>query len=350
MKRPRNILMKAKRLIFTLLILLMTAAAASGFIVLYLLKPVSINSEAETQKIVISRGLSAKSIGVMLYEKKLIRSPLLFYAAARYSGTVIKAGVYQISPDMQYMEILKLLEKGKDAQIIVSIPEGLTISRIGSLLEQKGVASAADFISASRDPLILEKYAIPSESAEGYLFPDTYYLQPDMSPSQAVSIMIENFFTKVKSIPALEDKTNTELFYVVRLASIVEREYRRADEAPLIASVFANRLRYNIGLYSCATIVYIVTEIEGRDHPERITEKDTRIESPYNTYLYAGLPPSPISNPGLTALKAAADPPRTEYYYFRLIDETSGTHTFTKNFDDHKEAGLTLTAKKRAGN
>ena len=122
----RNILMKAKK--FLHYCLLMTAAAA-WVLFLYLLKPVSINSEAETQKIVISRGLSAKSIGVMLYEKKLKRSPVLFYAAARYSGTVIKAGVYQISPDMQYMEILKLLEKGKDAQIIVSIPEGLTISQ-----------------------------------------------------------------------------------------------------------------------------------------------------------------------------------------------------------------------------
>ena len=342
--------MKAKKLIITFIVLLMTTAAAAGFTFLHFLKPVSISSEAQTQKIIISKGLSAKSIGVMLYEQKLIRSSLLFYAAAWYSKTVIKAGVYEISSDMQYMEILKILEKGKDAQIIVSIPEGLTISRIASLLEQKGVVNAASFISAAGNPQLLKKYSIPSGSAEGYLFPDTYYLQPDMDAVQAAEIMISNFFKKITSIQNLSDKTNTELDYIVRLASIVEREYRRVDEAPLIASVFANRLRYNIGLYSCATIVYILTEIEGRDHPDRITEKDTRIESPYNTYIHAGLPPSPISNPGLTALKAAANPPKTEYYYFRLVDEKTGTHTFTKNFDDHKEAGLTLTTKKRAGN
>lgn len=342
--------MKAKRIITVLIVLLLIAALAGGAVVYYLLQPVSSGEDVQTQEVIISKGISAKALGTVLKEKDLIRNSMIFYAAARYSGIVIKAGVYQVSSNMKYMEMLRLFEKGKDAQIIVSIPEGLTISRIAALLENKGVTSAQGFITATSDQVLLNKYSIPSSTAEGFLFPDTYYLQPNMDPIQAAEIMIENFYKKIRGIPGLAEKSKEDLYYTLTLASIVEREYRREDEAPLIASVFTNRLKYNIGLYSCATIVYILTEIEGREHPDRITEKDTRIESPYNTYVYAGLPPTPIANPGLIALKAAGNPPKTEYYYFRLIDEKTGTHTFTKNFEEHKEAGLNFSTKKKAGN
>ena len=123
------------------------------------------------------------------------------------------------------------------------------------------------------------------------------------------------------------------------MASIVEKEYKVASEAPLIASVFKNRLRYNIGLYSCATIIYIITEEQGLPHPGKVTYKDLKIESPYNTYLHAGLTPTPISNPGLVALDAAINTPKTSYYYFRVDDEAKGTHVFTTDFDEHREAG-----------
>ncbi len=121
----------------------------------------------------------------------------------------------------------------------------------------------------------------------------------------------------------------------VRLASIIEREYKVPDEAPLIASVFKNRLRRGIGLYSCATVEYIITEIQGRPHPKKITYDDLAIDSPYNTYKWAGLPPSPISNPGLTALNAAVNTPKTSYYYFQVNDPKKGTHVFTSTFEEH---------------
>ncbi len=340
--------MRAKRIIIVIISICIVLFTVFACTVVYFLQPLS--DSAQMQEVIISKGISARAAGRLLEKNNIIRSSLLFYGIARYSNTVIKAGVYQLSPDMTYSQILAILEKGKDAQIIVSVPEGLTISRIASLLEEKGVVNAADFTSACTNPEVLKKFSIPSNTAQGYLFPDTYYLQPEMDAVQVVELFIENFYSKLKTIEGLEQKNSDELYFIVTLASIVEREYRREDEAPLIASVFTNRLKYNIGLYSCATIVYILTEIEGRDHPERITEKDTRIESPYNTYLYAGLPPTPISNPGLTALKAAAKPADTDYYYFRLIDEQSGTHTFTKNFDDHKEAGNSISIKRKAGN
>ena len=136
-----------------------------------------------------------------------------------------------------------------------------------------------------------------------------------------------------------------DLFYTVRLASVVEKEYAVVDEAPIIASVFKNRLRRNIGLYSCATIVYILTEIEGRPHPDRILIEDTKIDNPYNTYKWAGLPPGAISNPGLIALDAATNTPKTNYYYFQVVDAEQGRHVFTSSFEDHVENHLTVTKR-----
>ena len=157
--------------------------------------------------------------------------------------------------------------------------------------------------------------------------------------------MLDTFFEKAKEIPGFLDKTPEEMYETVILASIVEREYRVEEEAPLIASVFKNRLRRNIGLYSCATVEYILTEIEGRPHPERILIEDTKIDNPYNTYKWAGLPPGPISNPGLVALKASADTPKTNYYFFQIVDPAAGKHVFTTSFEEHIESHSLYTKK-----
>jgi UPF0755 protein len=122
------------------------------------------------------------------------------------------------------------------------------------------------------------------------------------------------------------------------VASIVEREYRRPEEASLIASVFYNRLKHNIGLESCATLEYIITDLEDRPHPKYLTAEDKRINSPYNTYKWAGLPPGPISNPGRVALEAALRPARTGYYYFVLKNPETGQHFFSESLKQHNWA------------
>ena len=140
----------------------------------------------------------------------------------------------------------------------------------------------------------------------------------------------------IKSIKNIEGYNPADLHQVVILASIVEKEYKLKEEAPLIASVFKNRLKHNIGLYSCATIVYIITEIQGKPHPDRILTVDTKIDNPYNTYKWAGLTPGPISNPGLTALNASVNTPKTPYYFFQVENEATGKHVFTETFEEHK--------------
>jgi len=138
--------------------------------------------------------------------------------------------------------------------------------------------------------------------------------------------------------PDWRDLDRESLRDTVIMASIVEREYRADDEAPLIASVFFNRLKKNMGLESCATLEYIITEIQQKAHPEYITLDDERIDSPYNTYKWAGLPPGPISNPGKIALEAAFHPARSGYLYFVLRDKQAGRHFFSRDLSEHNQA------------
>ncbi|MCR4790985.1 MAG: endolytic transglycosylase MltG, partial [Treponemataceae bacterium] len=282
-------------------------------------------------------------------KNKVIKSDLAFYAYTKIRRPVIKAGFYKVSSDMSVKEIVNILIEGKQALAIVSIPEGLTMRRIGEIMENNHICPQSDFLAACNDGNLLAEFNLETVNFEGFLFPDTYYLSPGMDAEEVVRVMVENFYDQVNEIPGFSNLSKEKQYYVLKLASVVEREYRVEDEAPLIASVFSNRLRRSIGLYSCATVEYIITEIEGRPHPDVITYKDLKIDSPYNTYLYAGLPPTPISNPGMVALKAAANPPRTSYYYFRLVDSKAGRHHFSSDFDEHTETGRNISTKKAAG-
>lgn len=294
--------------------------------------------ETETE-ISISKGTSIKKLAHKLKEENIILSETLFYLLARQSNAVIKAGVYSVSNTLSVLELLDLFAEGRDSQIRITIPEGFTLTKLAKLLEANNITSYEEFMRESQNQALLDRYQIPSDTVEGYVFPDTYYFSPNMPARLVLEKMIDTFFQKIEPLIAEKDYSPKQVYEKLILASIVEKEYQRPEEAALIASVFVNRLKYNIGLYSCATIVYILTEIEGKEHPSFISEKDTKIQSPFNTYMYAGLPPNPIANPGLIALKAAFEPAKTDYYYFRLIDEATGKHSFSKDFDEHIEVG-----------
>lgn len=322
-------------------------------------KPVTNTENSYTKKIQVPNGTSVKEIASILKQEKLIKNSSVFYLYARFpllkkiftrnnESFSLKSGVYKISSDMDLNKIYSVLSSGQQEYIIVSIPEGLTISKIAKRLSSFEVCTEEEFINAAKNQELLKEFNIQAESFEGFLFPDTYFFTPEMEGSAVVTQMVNNFFDKIKEIPQLVSVSNdfSKLNYIVSLASIVEREYRIEKEAPLIASVFSNRLRHNIGLYSCATIEYIITEIQQRPHPDVITYKDLNIDNPYNTYKWAGLPPGPISNPGLIALKAASNPPKTKYYFFRLIDASTGKHVFTEDFSTHVSEGYIYNTKK----
>lgn len=314
-------------------------------------------SDSKTVRVEVPSGATISRIAAILSGEGLIRSSRAFYIAARFpflslrnSVPVMKSGYYSVSSSMTAFEIMDLLESGQQDYIKVSVPEGLTIRKIAMILEANEVCRASDFVEAAYDKALLEKYSVPADSFEGFLFPDTYFLAPGMRADSVLMVMVDSFFDKVSEIPYFSGKRPEEFYETLVLASIVEREYRVAEEAPLIASVFKNRIEAGIGLYSCATIEYILTEIQGRPHPDVITYDDLKIDSPYNTYKWAALPPTPISNPGLVALKAAAEPSQTDYFYFTLTDSSAGKHTFSKSFGAHVKAGTQFKTKKSGSN
>ena len=209
------------------------------------------------------------------------------------------------------------------------------------ILENHKICSAQKFEEAAKNEQMLRSFNIPAQNCEGYLFPDTYFFYENMDADEVIFQMISNFYKNLSTlgIEQIDFKTLT-------LASIVEREYRVEEEAPLIASVFQNRIEAGVGLYSCATIEYIITEIQGKPHPDIITYNDLKIDSPYNTYRWAALPPGPISNPGLVSLSASLNPPKTDYFFFTLSDAEAGRHTFSTNISQHINATAQFRTKR----
>ena len=345
--------------LFIFLALLLVASSALFSAYVYIrseMRSVDVEGEGVSCHFEIPSGMSVRAISAALEEKGLIRDANVFYIVSRvgkfcyrYLGGkndfALKSGSYNLNSSMDMLEIMSVLHTGKQEDIIVVIPEGLTLSKIASIVASHDVCSEEGFITSAKDKSIIEDYGFDAESLEGCLFPDTYFFVRDMESEKVVRMMVDNFFAHVGEIGELKDVERKDLYQKVILASIVEREYRVAEEAPMIASVFYNRLQKNMRLQSCATIEYIITEIEGLPHPDVIHYKDLYRESPYNTYREKGLPPSPIANPGFVALKAVAKPADTNYYYFRLTDEQKGSHTFSETFDEHTTVNIAYKTK-----
>lgn len=289
----------------------------------------------------IKSGQSLKTISDSLEKNGFIRNALVMRLISKVKGTEqqMKTGKYKIEFSMNAIEIHNLIVSGVGLLHKVTIPEGLTSSKIAILLEEKGITTGEDFLVAVKDKSILEKFNIQGNSLEGFLYPDSYFFPSEYPSTKVVSVMVENFFEKLEIIfPEYKSFTAEEILDKVVLASIVEREYRVPAEAPIMSSVFTNRLDIRMSLGSCATVEYIITEIEKKPHPEYITWADTEIESVYNTYIKIGLPPGPISNPGKIALEAAFMPAETDYLYFLLKNVETGEHFFSKSNSEHNQA------------
>ncbi|MDR2782760.1 MAG: endolytic transglycosylase MltG [Treponema sp.] len=287
----------------------------------------------------VRQGETPRSIGKRLEDEGIIKSRYFWYVVNRIDKDVIKAGAYKIPLPATQFEIHNILETGRQLLIKVTIPEGGTLAKTARLFDEAGVCEEEAFLEAASNPEMLEAFQIPAKTFEGYLFPDTYLFQKNYDAKHVVRIMAETFFKRLSGIVDVASLSPEALFEKVTLASIVEREYRLAEEAPLMAGVFYNRLAIGMALQSCATIEYIITEIQHKSHPEIISTADTEIEDPYNTYIAKGLPPGPISAPGLTALSAAFNPTPNDYLFFRLIEPNTGEHYFSKTFDEHIKAG-----------
>lgn len=339
-KRPFLVILVA---LLAFLVLFAIVLGAAGLITMSVLdRPAATIPEGGVE-FQVSAGESGNSVARRLAQSKAIKSEVLFrlLMKARNLDQSLKAGDYLIRADMGASSILDMIASGKQILVRVTVPEGSSVETAAHVAEAAGVASAESVLDAVSNPALLNSMALPAPSAVGYLFPDTYLLPRNAGAEQLVRLMVETFRRKLgEYIPESAGLSPIELHERVILASIVEREYRVPDEAPLMASVFLNRLRIGMALQSCATVVYVLSERQGKPHPTRLFDRDLTVQDPFNTYMHPGLPPAPICNPGLTALSAVFRPASSKYLYFRLIDEAAGRHYFSENLDEHIKAAV----------
>ena len=285
----------------------------------------------EPKEIRIAPGTSTKSIAKLLADERIIRSPLLFEVVAYFEGASrhLQAGTYELSAAMSLREIIHQLEAGKIVHRHFVVPEGLTVAQIAQLFEDEGFGTSESFRRAARDSQWRKRYGIEGNSLEGYLFPNTYKLVDGIPAANVVKMMLDEFnrhWTRERTEEAKSlDFSPQE---IITLASIIEKEARIADERPLIAAVFHNRLKRGWKLDADPTVLYAL----GNPH-RALTKKDLKFDSLYNTYVYRGLPPAPICNPGLASIMAALRPAESSYLYFVAIGD--GKHHFSNTLAEH---------------
>jgi UPF0755 protein len=255
--------------------------------------------------------------------------PLVYMKLARRNDS-IKAGIYEFSKPLSAEEVLEKLIRGDVVARSVTIREGLDRFAVAHIFVQEGFGHQRDWDKLTGDPELIRDIAPDAKSLEGYLFPDTYKLNPGTTPRAIVQTMIANFRRHFGGEMNYITSGLT-LHQTVTLGSIVETEARQPQERPLVASVYLNRLHRNMLLGADPTVIYALKLAGHWDG--NIHKADLQIESPYNTYRVHGLPPGPIANPGLASLQAAASPAKTDFLYF--VAKHDGTHAFSTNVAEH---------------
>jgi UPF0755 protein len=301
------------------------------------------DSSTETVIIPVPEGASAREIGEELEDAGVIQSARLFRVLASLMGVGddLVAGDYEFERGETALAAIRRISEGVTAPLVVTIPEGLRAEEIGDLLERRGVVSADEFRRALGDVYSATFLGeLPPDAAlEGFLFPATYGFSRDAGGHEVVQQLLSAFDQRYRetimpSLPA----DGRSLLEIVTLASIVEREAQVAEERPIIASVFLNRLQLGLPLQADPTVQYAVgsnpASVEQYGYWKReLTLADLDVDSPYNTYVNVGLPPGPIASPGLDSILAALKPADTNYLFF--VARTDGSHAFAETLEEH---------------
>jgi UPF0755 protein len=304
---------------------------------LSLLSPVSKPAQARDVIVRIPPEATAAQVAVILKQKEVIKSPVVFRVYSRYQGMdgLLKAGEYRISTSLSTPEILHELVDGRLAVQTITVPEGFTTERLADLLVENGlVARDQFFLSLANDHFpYLFVQGLPSGSnrrLEGYLYPDTYQVTRGSGEHAVIELMLSRFEKEINDLNYAEkaSRAGLTLNEAVTIASMIESEARVDQERPLIAGVIFNRLQLNMPLQIDATVQYALN-----GHKERIYYKDLEVDSPYNTYRITGLPPGPIAMPGRSSLLAAVNPAQTNDLYY--VAKPDGTHAFATTLEEH---------------
>jgi len=290
----------------------------------------------------VEPGETAGDIALRLKRLGLITDAELFRQLAHYekADSKLEAGRYELRANMTMEEIIETLQHGRLEEIAVTVPEGWRAEQIAEMLAEKVGVDDDEFLTLVQgrhfDYEFLQDRP-PEATLEGFLFPDTYLLPVHPTALDIIERMLANFDQRFTAeMRQMAEEQEMSVYQVVTLASIVEREAVVAEERPVIAGVFLNRLEEGMNLDSCPTVQYALGYQEDTGQwwktPLTLGELD-RVNSPYNTYLHRGLPPGPICNPGLAAIQAVLQPVETDYLYF--LAKGDGSHAFAKTFEEH---------------
>ncbi len=286
----------------------------------------------------IPNGSTLTDVSDVLKENKLIKNKTLFKLVAKFKPTEngVKAGKYLLKQSYSNSKILDILIEGKfyNDGIKITIPEGSTYKEVVKILTDKGIGKTEVYEKLINNPKeFYNEFSYLNEkdikSLEGFLYPDTYYFNKDDSEKEVLSAMLKRFNQiYTDKLKEQQKKMGLTLQQVVNLASIIEKEAVLDEDRPMIASVFYNRLDIDMPLQSDATIQYAFDE-----RKDRVMYKDLKIDSPYNSYVNKGLPPTPISNPGVKSIEAALNPADSDYLYF--VATMEGKNNYSKTYEEH---------------
>jgi UPF0755 protein len=306
----------------------------------------------ETETFVtLTPGSGTARMGEQLEAAGIIRSRYAFDLVRLWKRGALKAGEYRFDHPAPVTEVYSRIARGNVFTLSVTIPEGANMFDVAVRLEQAGLAGGQDFVDAVQEHTELVADLDPkAKNLEGFLFPDTYHFARKASPTQIAATMVRQFRAIAGQLGLTQLGLKGNLHDVVTMGSLVERETAVDAERPLVASVFANRLAKKMPLMTDPSLIYGL-ELEGRWRGT-IYASDLKRDTPYNTYLHAGLPPGPIANPGMKSLRAAMEPAASAYLYFVAAGANpQGQSIFSRTLDDQSKAvaGYRHAVKKAGG-
>lgn len=322
-----------------IILLLLPIALVVGYYFYIISSPLKAKSSVVT--ITVKEADTLNSVLDSLEASKNLKNKLIVKLNLKLSkkAPTLMPGVYEVETKSSLKELLNSLKGGENNanKISLAIPEGFTIDKIAERIEEEGLASKSEFLQAIKDyelPSYVKKNPKKTYDLEGYLYPDTYYVDKNTTPEIIIGMMISTFETRLEELESevgvkISDSDIEDL--IIR-ASLVEKEAVLDDERGKVASVIKNRLAINMNLGFCSTVNYVI----GYDGRQTLTYDQIAIDSPYNTYKYAGLPIGPICSPGKESLEAAMKPDDTNYLYFVALKDQGGKQYFSTTLAEHE--------------
>jgi UPF0755 protein len=326
-----------KKLLLSLLVAIVLVAGGAAAFAFYMVNRIQqpYKGFSEPERFVeIPSGTGAAEIRRRLVEAGVVSDELAFRAALMWTGQsrALKAGEYRFDRPMSVVDVVEKLARGDVYGHPITFPEGLTIREMAEIVESHGFGKADEFIKAARDGSLVNDLDPAAKDLEGYLFPETYTLPRGTPVVTLVSLMVERFRDTYTMLEAKRSgQVGLSTRQIVTLASLVEKETGKAEERPLVAAVYRNRLDKNMAMQADPTVVYAL--VKAGTYDGNIRKRDLSFDSPYNTYKYAGLPPGPIASPGRAALEAALAPAEVDYLYF--VSKNDGSHAFAETLAKH---------------